>query len=219
MLPDIDDDEFTQLTDVNTPRADMVGQPAHGWPGWLVMKQDAEGALLDPEFVRDLLSKNTEQEAPMAQATDTGETTLPNGITLKGSAKDMAAFIHAASVRKQQADDEPCDVAIVGKADMSAKGVNDLPDSDFAYIESGGKKDDEGKTTPRSLRHFPIHDATHVRNALARLSSSPFADKASGKVHAAAKKFGIKTEVKKMADLWPIGNVDELRGAIELVRH
>ncbi len=41
------------------------------------------------------------------------------------------------------------------KAAMSSADVNDLPDSDFAYIEPGGTKDSEGKTTPRSLRHFP----------------------------------------------------------------
>ena len=77
------------------------------------------------------------------------------------------------------------------KAAESAKTQNDLPDSAFAYIEPGGEKDDEGKTTPRSKRHFPVHDEAHARNALARLSSSPFGDKAKARVHAAARKFGI----------------------------
>ena len=54
---------------------------------------------------------------------------------------------------------------------FTTKYRNNLPDSDFAYIEPGGKKVD-GKTEPRSLRHFPIPDAAHVRNALARLSQS-----------------------------------------------
>lgn len=76
-------------------------------------------------------------------------------------------------------------------AQMSTQSINDLPDSDFAYIEPGGTKDDSGKTTPRSLRHFPIHDAAHVRNALARAPQSPFGEKAMPKIHAAAKKFGI----------------------------
>ena len=79
---------------------------------------------------------------------------------------------------------------------MSSKQKNDLPDSDFAYIEPGGKKDDDGKTVPRSLRHLPINDAAHVRNALARLDQtdiSPEAKKtALKKIKAAAKKFGIK---------------------------
>jgi prohead serine protease len=77
-------------------------------------------------------------------------------------------------------------------AAMSTGSINDLPDSDFAYIEDGGKKDDSGKTTPRSLRHFPIHDEAHVRNALARAPQSPFGDKAMPKIKAAAKKFGIE---------------------------
>jgi len=81
-------------------------------------------------------------------------------------------------------------------AKISTKSKNDLPDSDFAYIQPGGKKDASGKTTPRSLRHLPIPDAAHVRNALARLGQtdiSPEAKKAAlRKIKAAAKRFGIK---------------------------
>src|SRR5713226_3867266 len=77
-------------------------------------------------------------------------------------------------------------------AELSSAAINNLPDSDFAYIEPGGSKDSEGKTTPRSLRHFPIHDAAHVRNALARASQSPFGEKAMPKIRAAAKKFNIE---------------------------
>lgn len=57
----------------------------------------------------------------------------------------------------------------------TTKYKNDLPDSAFMYIEPGGKKDSEGKTTPRSLRHFPYKDANgkidaiHVRNAISRI--------------------------------------------------
>lgn len=79
------------------------------------------------------------------------------------------------------------------RAQMSAADINNLPDSDFAYIETGGTKDGEGKTVPRSKRHFPINDADHVRNALARAPQSPFGDKAMPKIMAAAKKFGIHT--------------------------
>lgn len=77
-------------------------------------------------------------------------------------------------------------------AELSTGSINDLPDSAFAYIESGGTKDSSGKTTPRSLRHFPIHDAAHVRNALARAPQSPFGDKAMPKIRAAAAKFGVQ---------------------------
>src|SRR5437773_10136868 len=75
---------------------------------------------------------------------------------------------------------------------MSGAAINRLPDSDFPYLESGGSKDSEGKTLPRSLRHFPIHDAAHVRNALARAPQSPFGEKAMPKIKAAAKKFNIE---------------------------
>jgi HK97 family phage prohead protease len=82
---------------------------------------------------------------------------------------------------------------------LSTADINDLPDSDFAYIEPGGKKDDEGKTVPRSLRHYPIHDAAHTRNALARAGAAiaaggdegAIAEKAMPAIKAAAKKFGI----------------------------
>lgn len=78
------------------------------------------------------------------------------------------------------------------RAPMATSSINDLPDSAFAYIESGGSKDSSGKTTPRSLRHFPVHDAAHTRNALSRAPQSPFGAKAMPKIRAAAKKFGIQ---------------------------
>ena len=63
----------------------------------------------------------------------------------------------------------------INAAVWTTKYKNDLPDSAFMYIEPGGKKDDEGKTTPRSLRHFPYKDMSgkvdviHLRNAIARI--------------------------------------------------
>jgi HK97 family phage prohead protease len=96
----------------------------------------------------------------------------------------------------------PMNTLAVGsaKAAMTSGAVNDLPDSAFAYIEPGGSKDAEGKTTPRSLRHFPVHDEAHARNALARLSSSPFAAQAKPKVMAAARRFGIEVSGSASAD-------------------
>jgi HK97 family phage prohead protease len=82
-------------------------------------------------------------------------------------------------------------VTTATRAEMTSSSINDLPDSDFAYIESGGKKDPSGRTVPRSLRHFPVHDAAHTRNALSRAPQSPFGDKAMPKIRAAAKKFGV----------------------------
>ena len=89
----------------------------------------------------------------------------------------------------------------VAKAVLSTAGQNDLPDTAFAFIEPGGKKDPEGKTTPRSKRHFPIHDKAHVRNALAQAPQSPFGDKAMPKIKAAAERLGVQVgdEVAKAA--------------------
>lgn len=73
------------------------------------------------------------------------------------------------------------------KAEWTTAYINDLPDKAFAYIEPGGEKDDEGKTVPRSLRHFPHHDAEgspdapHVRNALARIPQSTLSDAAKSR--------------------------------------
>ncbi len=75
---------------------------------------------------------------------------------------------------------------------LSAADQNDLPDSAFAYIEKGGIKDPSGRTSPRSKRHFPVHDEAHTRNALARASQSPFGKQAMPAIMTAARKFGIK---------------------------
>lgn len=97
------------------------------------------------------------------------------------------------------------------KAVWSAAFVNKLPDSSFAYIEPGGEKDAEGKTTPRSLRHLPYRDANgdpdaaHVRSALSRLTQTdiPAAAKADArrKLVAAAKELGIETAEKSAGAL------------------
>jgi hypothetical protein len=63
-------------------------------------------------------------------------------------------------------------------AEWTTEYINNLPDSAFAYIEDGGKKDDQGKTVPRSLRHLPYKNAQgeidhdHLVNALARVKQS-----------------------------------------------
>lgn len=94
------------------------------------------------------------------------------------------------------------------KAAWTAKYINALPDSAFAFIESGGTKDADGLTTPRSLRHFPYKDDTgaldeaHVKNALARIPQSKLSDAdkttALKVITAAAKK--LKIEVAASTD-------------------
>ena len=67
---------------------------------------------------------------------------------------------------------------------LRAKERAQLPDSAFAYIDSQGR------------RRLPIHDASHVRNALARFGQVAFEDEAArdrarSRLLRAAKKHGI----------------------------
>jgi class 3 adenylate cyclase len=69
-------------------------------------------------------------------------------------------------------------------ARLGARERAQLPDSAFAYIDSSGK------------RRLPIHDAAHVRNALARFGQVAFEDEAArdrarNRLLRAAKKHGI----------------------------
>src|ERR687893_1391711 len=69
-------------------------------------------------------------------------------------------------------------------ARLSASERAQLPDRAFAYIDSRGK------------RRLPIHDAAHVRNALARFGQVAFEDdeardRARNRLLNAAKKHGI----------------------------
>jgi len=71
-------------------------------------------------------------------------------------------------------------------AELDADARNALDDSDFAWIDKDGG------------RHLPIHDAGHVRNALARINQTKglagaAKKKALAKIRARAAKFGIDT--------------------------
>lgn len=101
----------------------------------------------------------------------------------------------------------------ITRAEQSTATQNDLPDDAFAVISAGGKKDDEGKTTPRSLRHLPHHkadgsiDLPHLKelhkNALARVSQTDLSaeDRKTAEAHlqAHAKKEGIGDYADKEA--------------------
>lgn len=82
----------------------------------------------------------------------------------------------------------------VFKAVWTTSYINDLPDSAFLYVEPGGSKDSDGKTVPRSMRHFPVKDASgsvdlpHVRNALSRIPQSNLPQSVKDRATAAAKR-------------------------------
>lgn len=109
------------------------------------------------------------------------------GPTLSGSAA-LARF------RLRELEDRIArTMAAEQRATLSSSERANLPDSAFAFIESGGTKDSAGRTRPDSLRHFPIHDEAHVRAALSRLGEPgvAFKEQARAKIHAAARRHGI----------------------------
>ena len=115
--------------------------------------------------------------------------------------------------------------AIPAKAVWSTAMVNDLPDSSFLYVEPGGKKDRDGKTTPRSLRHFPVKgadgevDLPHLRNALARIPDAKLPDPVKQRVTRAAQKLakahGIDSKASKAAMATPMGANGDYDGCYE----
>lgn len=86
------------------------------------------------------------------------------------------------------------------RAELSSAEIDSLPDSAFAHIEAGGKKDDDGRTTPRKLRHYPVHDKAHADNALARANAQVDGDDDDAKTIAKAALPKIKAAVSKFAD-------------------
>ena len=96
---------------------------------------------------------------------------------------------------------------------LSAKERRQLPDSAFAYIDSSGQ------------RRLPIHDAAHVRNALARFGQVAFEnegarDRSRSRLLRAAKKHGImpigfiSSQLQPQRKL-PSGNVTFLLADLE----
>lgn len=86
---------------------------------------------------------------------------------------EEAEGVESKEESEEEADDDPA----AEKAVWDTAYVNNLPDSAFLYVEPG-EKDGEGKTKPRSKRHFPYKDAggkvdlPHLRNAIARIPQS-----------------------------------------------
>ncbi len=108
--PDTPDDEFTELVDARFPRVDLVGKAANGIPRFLIAKSDQAAGVLDPAFVRDLISKST--------APDTG-TSQEGMITVSGTPSDVAALINSvadAAVRKAAETAYPNDPCAIAKA-------------------------------------------------------------------------------------------------------
>lgn len=79
-------------------------------------------------------------------------------------------------------------------AEWTTAYMNDLPDSAFLYIAPGGEKDEDDRTTPRSLRYFPYRDDTgkvdlpHLRNAIAQAPKADLSSEIVASVQAKGRK-------------------------------
>lgn len=200
MTTPAEEDEFTELIDADFTRVDLVGKGANGFGSFLIAKQDG-GSLMDPEFVRDLISKAE------PEATSRERVTMPSGVTLSGSPAQLAAFIRQAA--------EPDDVAKAKNDTASRKhdGATGAAMPDGSYpIENTA---DLGKAIHAVGRGGASHDAIRqhvIQRARSLGASSQIPDNWNSDG-------SLKATVKKMAELWPIANVDELAAAIELVRN
>jgi hypothetical protein len=72
-------------------------------------------------------------------------------------------------------------------AELDAEARDDLEKNDFAYVDSEGGE------------HLPIHDESHVRNAISRWNQTDFESKAAKerarkKILAAAKRHDIEVD-------------------------
>lgn len=97
------------------------------------------------------------------------------------------------------------------KGEWTVEYVNSMEDDCFAVVEPTGKKDDEGRTVPRTARHLPHHakgqggsgtggtvDLPHLRNALARMNQiTPVTDKISAEELRAKAKKHLVAHAKK----------------------
>ena len=112
--------------------------------------------------------------------------------------KDLDILVIEAILAADKRHSKPLEFIgdFISKAKLTASAENALSDEQFALVTtSDGKKE----------RKYPIHDKTHVRNALARAAqmmaeggeAAADAKAAMPKIRAAAKKMGVEMGVEK----------------------
>lgn len=154
-----------------------------------------------------------------------------------GKSEEEAIFACIAAAGKSKKEDKTMAEEIIiensdsAKAEWTSAYIGSLPDSCFLHVESGGEKDEEGKTKPRSLRHLPYRnkegavDLPHLRNALSRLGqpatgkgwlTAALRKKLITKAEGLLKKHG-KKETKTMDEEIIVDNVQDEMPAAEAV--
>lgn len=117
-------------------------------------------------FVRQGLSESEAIERAVGVVEDLAAGRTPNGKghvhpDVQAAAAKAVAEWEAAKAAAHGSGGHGRSTSVVAqyRATISTADQNDLPDDAFALVQGGGTKDGSGKTVPRSLRHFPIHDA------------------------------------------------------------
>lgn len=110
----------------------------------------------------------------------------------------MSDYEHLTGLAHRGGDD----LSLVDKVEWDTAYVNNLPDSAFFYV-ADGDKDEDGKTTPRTLRKLPYRDAQgnidlpHVRSALSYLSRTEIPDSAKERIRREAQEILERAATRK----------------------
>lgn len=148
--------------------------PAAGWISQLEVRAGAIWGKVDwtERGAKSLTSKEYRYFSPaFVRSKDGAITALASGaLTNQPAFNQLPALAH-----------EELESELELAAQWDTSFINDLPDSAFLFVEGGGTKDADGRTVPRSLRHFPYRgpdggiDLPHLRNAIARIPQSTVA--------------------------------------------
>ena len=147
VLPE--EDELTELVDAQFGRVDLVQRGANGIPRFLIAK--ADGNLLEPDFVRELIAKGEPEPEPV---TDDGK------VTMTGSPAAIADFIHKAAQARAAAAAYSGDPVEVAKS----KAAYDLVTK--AKYDAADRKRMAGTGAAMKDGSYPIADKEDVTNAV-----------------------------------------------------
>jgi hypothetical protein len=131
----------------------------------------------------------------------------PQGVQSSGAfaplvPSNMASNTSPASNGDNSAQDEHAEQTIGKGAKWSTEYVNGLGDSAFLHIAKGGRKDTQGKTTPRELRMYAVRDAngTFSVSQLQKACAKAPKDKTLGAMEKAAIVRKARDIMKRIGD-------------------
>ena len=175
--------------------------PPQGWSGLPVGVKKLVPREMQYWRESDVAKRTQRRDELMASGFVTGEQLMFVG----GAIGKVVTKYYMEELIEDATDEDVAET--VSKIKWSTKYINDLPDSAFLHIESGGKKDSEGKTVPRALRHFPVRDhngkldAPHLRNALSRIPQSKLPQSVKDKTAAKARRLLASVQKMEMPEL------------------